>query len=176
MGELKQSPVAILASEMAREGSELRRVAVGGDASRQPPHQVSGFPALIGGADDFLRHALRDAEDPIEQLAGKQEIGVGADSMIPSDRLRDPSLHPLALHHDDAHRHFLPLSGFRFESPISYWDPAHYGLVFGAVELAGVVVGSIVLIRRGSPWRVLGLLCLAIYAAFGVFALTMWAG
>ena len=35
----------------------------------------------------------------------------------------------LALHHDDAHRHFLPLSDWRFASPVSYWDPAHFGCV-----------------------------------------------
>src|SRR5215510_11028895 len=29
----------------------------------------------------------------------------------------------LGTHNDDAHRHFLPLSGWRFASPLSYWDP-----------------------------------------------------
>ena len=34
----------------------------------------------------------------------------------------------LLLHHDDAHAHFFPFSDYRFRSPVSYWDPAHYGL------------------------------------------------
>jgi len=31
------------------------------------------------------------------------------------------------VHHDDAYRHFWPLSNWKFLSPISYWDPAYYG-------------------------------------------------
>lgn len=38
------------------------------------------------------------------------------------------------LHHDDAHRHFYPLSEFRFVSPLSYWDTNHYGKQVAAVE------------------------------------------
>jgi len=38
------------------------------------------------------------------------------------------------LHHDDAHRHFYPLSEFRFISPLSYWDTKHYGRQVAAVE------------------------------------------
>ena len=41
----------------------------------------------------------------------------------------------LPVHHSDAHRHFLPLSNWRFESPVSYWDPKHHGLYFAAAEL-----------------------------------------
>ena len=29
----------------------------------------------------------------------------------------------LLLHHHDSNRHFFPFSEWRFESPISYWDP-----------------------------------------------------
>ena len=29
------------------------------------------------------------------------------------------------VHADDAHKHFWPLSDWRFYSPMSYWDPAH---------------------------------------------------
>ncbi|MEM9136112.1 MAG: hypothetical protein AAGB01_02005 [Cyanobacteria bacterium P01_F01_bin.42] len=38
------------------------------------------------------------------------------------------------LHHDDAHRHFYPLSEYRFVSPLSYWDTKHYGKQVAAVE------------------------------------------
>ncbi len=44
-------------------------------------------------------------------------------------------------HADDAHRHFLPLSNFRYESPVSYWDRNFNGEVGGAIELALLVVG-----------------------------------
>lgn len=62
-------------------------------------------------------------------------------------------LEDLPLHHDDAHRHFWPLSDYRFISPVSYWDPAHLGR-FGALT-EGVLTGiaSIMLLRRvRSPW------------------------
>lgn len=38
------------------------------------------------------------------------------------------------LHHEDAHRHGLPLTQYRFESPISYWDPKHFGIPVAICE------------------------------------------
>jgi hypothetical protein len=38
------------------------------------------------------------------------------------------------LHADDAHRHFWPVSDWRFFSPISYWDPKANGLIGGVIE------------------------------------------
>ena len=37
------------------------------------------------------------------------------------------ALGDLPLHREDAHRHFFPFSDWRFTSPVSYWDPDHYG-------------------------------------------------
>ncbi len=80
----------------------------------------------------------------------------------------------LALHHDDGHRHFLPLSEFRFESPVSYWDPAHYGL-FGA-GLEGMVLvgaGAVLWTRYEHPaarWAVL-ILCALHGLGYGAFYL-----
>lgn len=47
------------------------------------------------------------------------------------------------VHNDDAHRHFLPFSDYRFESPVSYWDPAHYGNITSALEVVLLVLLSI---------------------------------
>ncbi|MBE9066912.1 hypothetical protein IQ260_09620 [Leptolyngbya cf. ectocarpi LEGE 11479] len=55
----------------------------------------------------------------------------------------------LPVHVDDGHRHFWPLSNFRFESPISYWDPDHHGRVFALVEFLLALIAS---------WRVWRLL------------------
>lgn len=55
----------------------------------------------------------------------------------------------LPVHVDDGHRHFWPLSNFRFESPISYWDPDHHGGAFALVEFLLVLIAS---------WRVWQLL------------------
>ncbi len=82
----------------------------------------------------------------------------------------------LPLHREDAHGHFYPFSSWHFESPISYWDPAHYGLIVGSVEVVGVLVGSLFLIRRGTPWRYVGLVTLGLYGLFAAFAIRTWAG
>lgn len=44
------------------------------------------------------------------------------------------NLADLPLHAKDAHRHFYPLSNYRFKSPISYWNPTHWGRVTAAFE------------------------------------------
>lgn len=56
----------------------------------------------------------------------------------------------LPLHHDDGHRHFLPLTNWRFESPISYWDPKHFGWIFAPVELLGSISALIFVSRSGA--------------------------
>ena len=50
----------------------------------------------------------------------------------------------LPVHHDDGHRHFFPFSDFRFQSPLSYWDPKHYGGLVSSVEVTLVLVGTLV--------------------------------
>ena len=54
----------------------------------------------------------------------------------------------LPLHREDAHRHFFPLSDWRFVSPVSYWDPANYGRIAAGVEVVLVVGASALLWRR----------------------------
>lgn len=56
----------------------------------------------------------------------------------------------LPVHHDDGHRHFLPISNWRFESPVSYWDPEHFGLIFAAFELTFAIASLIYVVRKGS--------------------------
>jgi hypothetical protein len=53
------------------------------------------------------------------------------------------SLLDLPVHNDDAHRHFFPFSNYRFISPISYWDPQHYGNIVAFVEIVLVFIGTI---------------------------------
>ena len=48
----------------------------------------------------------------------------------------------LPLHHGDGHRHGFPLSDFRFDSPVSYYDPNHFGAVGGAIELTAALVAT----------------------------------
>ena len=59
----------------------------------------------------------------------------------------------LPLHNADAHRHFYPLSKWRFHSPVSYWDPAHYGGLFTLLEIGIVILCSVLLLgRRATPF------------------------
>lgn len=55
----------------------------------------------------------------------------------------------LPLHVDDGHRHFWPLSNFRFESPVSYWDPDHHGDIVALGEFV------LVLLASGRVWQLL---------------------
>lgn len=75
-------------------------------------------------------------------------------------------LHLLAdfpLHNDDARAYFWPLSDWVFYSPLSYWDPRHYGNIIGPLEIAMSLILGIILWRRFSGWRVrLALLSLAV--------------
>ena len=44
----------------------------------------------------------------------------------------------------------------------------------GGLEALGVIVGSFLLIRRGTPWRIVGLATLALYVGFAAFAIRYW--
>lgn len=62
-------------------------------------------------------------------------------------------LEDLPLHADDGHRHFWPFSQFRFESPVSYWDPSHYGHIAAPIELVVMWIASVYVFRRvRSRW------------------------
>lgn len=70
-------------------------------------------------------------------------------------------LEDLPLHHDDGHRHFWPFSNFRFESPVSYWDPNHYGAIAGRIEMGLVLIASVYVFRRVRSRWTKGLLIVA---------------
>ncbi len=81
------------------------------------------------------------------------------------------------LHHDDAHRHFFPLSDWRFESPFSYWDPAHYGTIFASLEVLLVVGACLLFYRRyhSSGARLATSILIFSYALYFGYALMVWA-
>ena len=51
-------------------------------------------------------------------------------------------------HRDDAHMHLWPLTEWRFRSPVSYWDPNHYGQWFSLFEAGLGVLLAILLYQR----------------------------
>lgn len=61
-------------------------------------------------------------------------------------------------HREDGHAHLWPFSNWKFVSPVSYWDPAHYGTIMLPIEAAIVAVSIAVLWRRyESLWSRLAL-------------------
>lgn len=74
-------------------------------------------------------------------------------------------------HRDDGHMHFWPLSDWRFRSPVSYWDPNHYGTQFSIFEaVLGIAIAAILFRRYANPGIRLALaLCVIAYAAVPLF-------
>jgi hypothetical protein len=82
----------------------------------------------------------------------------------------------LPLHHDDGHRHFWPLSDWRFESPVSYWDPNHFGRPAAVLEVALFIACYFWSMRKHRQWKNrIGLSILAlVHMGFLAFALLVW--
>ena len=72
------------------------------------------------------------------------------------------------VHVDDAHRHFWPISDWRFHSPISYWNSNHHGDVVQTVEMIAGVAMVAVLFLRFRQWWVRSILTLALLAYIAV--------
>ena len=68
------------------------------------------------------------------------------------------------VHADDAHPHFWPFTDWRFYSPVSYWDHAHYGDLFRYIESFLGVVLSAILFRRFLFMWVRVALMIAVFA------------
>jgi hypothetical protein len=83
-----------------------------------------------------------------------------------------------ALHHDDARRHFWPITDFVFTSPVSYWDPRHFGNIAGPVEIAVSLLLCGVLWRRFRGWfaRVLIVAAALAELAPGLMFMVMFRG
>lgn len=76
----------------------------------------------------------------------------------------------LPLHHDDGHRHFWPLTDWRFASPVSYWDTKHFGIWAAGSEFAISVVCFVIAFRRHTNTLVRsGLVTLV-----AIYSLMMW--
>ena len=78
------------------------------------------------------------------------------------------------VHTDDAHRHFWPLSDWKFHSPISYWNGNHFGNQVQVVEFVAAMVMIVVLYRRFRSKSVHVVLLLAGLAYFMVPLYWAW--
>lgn len=68
------------------------------------------------------------------------------------------------LHHDDGRAHFWPLSGWVFESPLSYWDRDHGAMWLAPVEAFAATLAAIALWQRRFGWGMLALVVLLLMA------------
>jgi len=75
------------------------------------------------------------------------------------------------LHVEDAHRHLFPLSNWRFRSPVSYWDPNHFGVQAASCEaILGVGLSVWMWMRLRSVWSRAGIAFLSV----GYLAVPAW--
>lgn len=78
----------------------------------------------------------------------------------------------LPVHVADAHRHFWPLSDWKFISPVSYWHPDHHGRTFMVFEgVLGATLCALLFVRfKGAVTRcIIGLLFAAYIAVPAYF-------
>ena len=77
------------------------------------------------------------------------------------------------LHHDDGRAHFWPISNWIFESPVSYWDPAHYGSILTPIELLVSWGVCVWLWLRFDGWPMRSLI--AMFASLQIPVAVAWA-
>ena len=59
----------------------------------------------------------------------------------------------LPFHATDAHKHFWPITDWRFHSPLSYWDVNHHGDWVARIEIIfGFLLTALLFIRFKSFW------------------------
>lgn len=52
------------------------------------------------------------------------------------------------LHHDDARAQFWPLSNWKFQSPLSYWDSNHHSFYVAPIEGIATAFATVFLVMR----------------------------
>ncbi len=77
------------------------------------------------------------------------------------------SMIDMLVHREDAHMHFWPLTQWKFISPVSYWNPAHYGNMFGIFELLLGLAMAVFLLFQYRHWLARILLASALMAYLG---------
>lgn len=84
----------------------------------------------------------------------------------------------LPLHHDDGHRHFWPLSDWRFASPVSYWDVNHNGRYAAIGEALLFIVCYVVVMKRHEQFKIRAgaTLLMLVHMAFIAMAVRYWVG
>jgi hypothetical protein len=114
-------------------------------------YQRRHWLAIIHGAHSIPLAAIGMA---LGLWVGKPAVAAFFASMLLHAALDFP------VHAIDAHRHFLPFSQYRFQSPFSYWDVRFHARYVALVEVFLVLLSSYVICRRGVGPIVASLLVL----------------
>jgi hypothetical protein len=74
-------------------------------------------------------------------------------------------------HREDAHMSFWPVTRWKFISPVSYWDPAHFGTYFTLFEVIIGIVLAVILFRqfRARLLRIATVVAILLYAAIPAY-------
>lgn len=76
------------------------------------------------------------------------------------------------LHHDDGRPHFWPLSGWVFESPLSYWDRAQGAMWIAPLEAALAIAAGVALwVRKVPLW---GMICAGVLILAELWVVRQW--
>ena len=99
-----------------------------------------GIAVLIG-------LAMRNSANSTHAGRGAYVLAFGGSALV-------HSIIDFLVHRNDGHMHFWPVSEWRFVSPVSYWDSAHYGTQFGLFEAVLGVTMAVLLFRQFKNWLV----------------------
>ncbi len=77
-------------------------------------------------------------------------------------------------HASDAHKHFWPLTDWRFHSPLSYWSDHHHARWVGILELGLVLASMGILWQRFESRIVRGALLIGLASLVAVPAFFRW--
>ena len=115
--------------------------------------------------------AEKHAASPHPIRAAYAQGGAWAMALAVSASALLHSLIDMACHRNDGHMHFWPLSNWRFVSPVSYWDPAHYGTAFSLFEATlGLLMAVLLFFRyKNSGVRLVLALLVIAYVAVPLF-------
>lgn len=175
--------------EAGSETALAAAVLAGGVAPDLPMVAFYGWQKLVRGVPEGIIwgelyfdpgwQALFDAFNSLPLIAVGLYVAWRLGSAPGAGFFASMALHVLAdvpLHADDAHRPFFPLSDWRFQSPISYWDPAHHGRLVGALEAVAVAVCCVVALRRFEARAVRALVAAgaALYLSQWAWAAVIW--
>lgn len=105
-------------------------------------YQRPVWQALVHGAHSF---PLTLAAAGVAAAAGARAAAVFFLSMFAH------ACADLPVHAQDAHRHFMPLSDWRFVSPVSYWDVRYHARLVAALEACLVALATALLWPRLGP-------------------------